>query len=93
MGIFGIVETEVFTQSTICKSFADVGLSPWNPDLIRELCLTHCPPPSELNETESLRELEKIMSDISSEQRALEDRIIAYGKRVSDGSSQNCGRY
>ena len=33
------------------------------------------------------------MSDISAEQRALEDRIITYGKRVSDGSSQNCGRY
>lgn len=92
-GIFRIVETEAFTPSIIIKSFAEVGLWPWNPDLIRKLCQTHCPPPSQLNTSRIERKLEGIMEDIEAEQEAERDRIIAYGKEETPASSEKCSRY
>jgi len=83
-GVFDIVESDVFIPSVIIKSFAGVGLWPWNPELIRKLCQIHCPPPSELNATPVLAELESIMSKMSAEQEAKRDEIIAYGKRMRE---------
>ena len=39
------------------KSFADVGLWPWNPDWILENCLKFCPVDSQQQEDETMRDL------------------------------------
>jgi len=87
-GIFMSVEESALTRDKVLKSFADVGLSPWNPELIRELCRVHCPPPSILNTTPQLRKLERIMRDISAEQEAEQERLIELGKQMTPDSSR-----
>jgi len=92
-GLFTICEEEAFQPHILQKSFAEVGLWPWNPDRIRELCQKHCPAPYELNETPALRKLEKILSDIIAEQEAERDRIMSIGRLVRSDSVENSPRY
>ena len=93
MGVFGIVESEVFTPSNLTGVFSEVGLWPWNPDLIRELCQIHCPPPSQLNSTPTLKELERIMYEMIAEREIERDKIIALGRSMRLGLSNETGRY
>ena len=87
------VEPSAFKPSTISSTFEEVGLWPWNPDRIRELCQIHCPPPSQLSSTERVRELELIMKNIYEEQEAERKKMIADGKRLREGLSLDGKRY
>ena len=93
MGIFHTAEEEVFTPSNVIKSFADVGLSPWNPDRVRDLCQVHCPPPSQLKATTRLRKLERILSKMRTEQEAERRELIQIGKLVVAESNEIVPRY
>jgi len=93
MGIFSTVEDESLASGNVLDSYADVGVSPWNPDLIRHLCLVHCPPPSQLKSTARLRKLEKILRDMRAEQEAERDRLIQIGKLMTTKSSVIVPRY
>ena len=93
MGIYKAVESLAFAPHIIRSSFAEVGLWPWNPTLIRKLCQEHCPPPSQLNGSRLLRKLESIMKALSVEQEAERDRIIAIGRLEREGTSEETARY
>ena len=75
------------------KSFADVGLWPWNPDRIRELCQKHCPPPSQPSGGMIERQLERITKKITAEQIAERNRIIALGELMTMDTSGKEPRY
>ena len=62
MGVYKTVESHAFAPHIIKSSFAEVGLWPWNPALIRKLCQEHCPPPSQLNGSHVLRKFERLMN-------------------------------
>jgi len=93
MGIYSLVEKEAFAPHIIIKSFEDVGLYPWCPEKIRDLCREHCPPPSQLNGSCVVKKLERIMKTLSAEQEAEQRRIISIGKSEMEGSSENSTRY
>ena len=57
MGIFYKAERKAFMPHIVRKSFADVGLWPWNADLILENCLKFCPVDSQQEEDETMRDL------------------------------------
>jgi len=48
MARFYKAEAKAFRISVVCKAFKDVGLNPWNPDLIKENCLKQSSTPSHL---------------------------------------------
>ena len=93
MGVFSIAESEGLAPSALVKSFEEVGLWPWNPQRIRDLCQKHCPPPSQLSSSRVERKLERIMMEMTAEHDTKRNAITEYGKRVRDGSSENSGRY
>ena len=93
MGLFGTVESNVFVPSIIAESFAEVGLWPWSPTLIRRLCQIHCPPPSLHKKTDGLKKLESIMKEMLAELQQERDKLITIGKCVRDSSSENGERY
>ena len=68
--IFMTVESKALVPENVQKSFADLGLYPWNPDTTGELCRKHCHHPTLLNATSWLRKLGKIISNNSAEQKA-----------------------
>jgi len=87
------VESESLDSRIVLKSFADVGLRPWNPSRVRELCQLHCPPPSQLNSTARQRKLEMILSKMRTEQEAERERMIRLGKLMTSESSENAPSY
>lgn len=87
-GIFMSVEEKALAPEIVLKSFADVGLYPWNPVTVRELCRKHCPPPSLLNTTPQLRKLERIMNSLSAEQEAEQNRLMELGKHMIPDSTE-----
>ena len=89
LGIFRLVYPQALVPHILLKSFADVGLWPWNPDLIRELCQAHCPPPSQLTSSPRKRKLERIMKQICVKQKAKRDKYMSLGRRFIAGSSEN----
>lgn len=93
MGVFATVESEVFVPSNIVKSFADVGLWPWNPSVIRSLCQIHCPSPSRYKTSGIQRKLEKIMNEMIAELKEERGKLITIGKRVRGESSEEEPRY
>ena len=93
MGILSTIESEALTSGIVLKSFADVGLSPWNPDRVRELCQVHCPPPYQLKTTTRLRKLERILGRMRTEQEAERRELIQIGKLVVAESNENVPRY
>lgn len=93
MGVYKAVESHAFAPHIIKSSFAEVGLWPWNPALIRKLCQEHCPPPSKLNGSPVLKKLESIMKQLTVEQEAERDRIIAAGKEEREGSTEDDVKY
>jgi len=82
------MEDESLTPENILKSFADVGLYPWNKDTARELSQTHCPPPSILKATPQLRKLERIMRNMKAEQQAGQLSLIELEKHMTSDSSK-----
>ena len=88
MGLFSEVESSAVAPHIVLKSFADFGLLPWNPERIRELVQTHCPPPSKLSSNRVLRKLERIMDEITAEQEIEQNRIISIGRCIMSGSSE-----
>jgi len=82
-GLFTIVESSALACNIVLDSFEQVGLWPWNPDLIRELCQKHCPPPSPVNLTDENDEneiWEKLWYEIRAEREAEQDDIIRLGE-------------
>ena len=92
-GIYKTVESQAFAPHIIRKSYADVGLFPWNPTKIRKLCLDHCPPPSLLTGSRVGRKLESILKKLGVEQEAERDQIISIGKLEREGLSDERGGY
>jgi len=92
-GIYRLVESLAFAPHIIRQSFADVGLWPWNPEKIRNLCREHCPPPSQLNGSHVLRKLERIMKNLSVEQETERDKITAIGRFERLGSTEEGTTY
>ncbi len=93
MGIFSKLVTEAFAPDIVRDAFVKVGLWPWNPNLIRQLCLIHCPSLSQLNGTSVLRKLESIMKGLEAQQEAERDEIIAIVRRASFGSKEETEVY
>jgi len=92
-GIYKTVESHAFAPHIVRKSFADVGLFPWEPAKIRKLCLEHCPPPPQLSGSRVGRKLESILKKLSVQQEAERDEIISIGKRAREGLSDESGDY
>ena len=92
-GVYKTVEQLAFARHILRSSFAEVGLWPWNPELIRRLCREHCPPPFQLTGSRVLRKLESIMKRLSEEQEAERDSIIATGRLERERSSDESVRY
>ena len=86
--VFITMESKALAPEIVQKSIVDVGLHPWNPDPVRELSRKHCPPPSLLNATPQQRKLERIMSNISAEQKAEQNRLVELEKHMMPDSSQ-----
>ncbi len=82
-GLFTIVESNALASNIVLESFKQVGLWPWNPALIRQLCQVHCPPPSHLNSTIEEEKLDQMMSDIRAERDTERREIIALGELMS----------
>ena len=80
LGVYSIVESHAFAPHVLTASFAEVGLWPWNPEKIRNLCQEHCPAPSQLRGSRELRKFERIMKVLTAEQEAERDSIISIGR-------------
>ena len=93
MQIYSVMEKDTFAQRITVNSFSDVGLCPWCPERIGELCQEHCPLPSKLNRSCVLRKFERIMKTLSAEQETEQNRITSIGKSEREESSENSGRY
>lgn len=93
MKIFSLVEFQALAPHILLKSFAGVGLWPWNPDLEGQLCQTHCPPTFHLNSSPMKRKLERIMKQICAKQKAKWDKYMSLGRSFMAGSSENDVRY
>ena len=92
-GVYKTVEQLAFARHILRSSFAEVGLWPWNPEVIRSLCREHCPPPFQLTGSRVLRKLESIMKRLSEEQEAERDSIVATGRLERERSSDESVRY
>ena len=80
--IFMTVESKALVPENVQKSFADLGLYPWNPDTTGELCRKHCHHPTLLNATSLLRKLGRIISNNSAEQKAKQTLLTELEKCV-----------
>ena len=57
MGIFYKAEAKAFLPHIVRKSFAEVGLWPWNPEKNLENCRKHCPADPNHEQNETMRDL------------------------------------
>ena len=80
-------------RNIVLESFEQVGLWPWNPDRVRELCQIHCPPPSPLNLRTENGNWEQLMNEIRVEREAERDDIIALGELMIAESYEDDPRY
>jgi len=77
MGIFYKSERKAFMPHIVRKSFAEVGLWPWNPDLILENCLKHCPVDSQQVADEMMRDLIDAINIHKQKQEAWCNKILS----------------
>ena len=77
MGIFYKAERKAFISHIVRKSFADVGLWSWNPDLILENCLKFCPVDSQQKEDETMRDLIDAVNVHRQRQKEWHDKIMS----------------
>ena len=77
MGIFCKAERKAFMPHIVRKSFADVGLWPWNADLILENCLKFCPVDSQQEEDETMRDLIDAVNVHRQRQEEWHDKIMS----------------
>jgi len=65
--LFYQAEAYAFECDVLRKTFADVGLWPWNPEKILQNCQENCPVESTVNHSRLVRKLLKIIKSIDEE--------------------------
>ena len=67
--LFYEAEANAFDTQVLQKTFADVGLWPWNPDRMMKNCQENCPVVPPLNESRLVKKLLNIIVDIDKEEQ------------------------
>ena len=89
--LFYQAETDAFESQVLRKTFADVGLWPWNPLKILQNCEEHCPTEPPVKESRLVKKLLKIINSIDEEKRRLlqqlkegmkEERVISQNEAM-----------
>jgi len=81
--IFYQAEAEAFERSIIKKTFAEVGLSPWNPERIMQLCKEHCSSLGELKQGPLVKKLLSIINKVKQDKEEQLSQILSGVKRAS----------
>ena len=74
--LFYQAEADAFETQILRKTFADVGLWPWNPLQILHNCQENCPVDPPLKENRFVRKLMKIINSIDEEKKRLMQQMI-----------------
>ena len=74
--LFYQLEAETFECDVLRKTFADVGLRPWNPVKYLQICQEHCPIDAPLHESMMMRKLLKIYKSINEEKKHKMQEIL-----------------
>ena len=77
MCMFYEAEACAFQPHVVRKAFADVGLSPWNPERIRDVAKKHSDSQSLENESDRVQELVKKSIALEEEKRAELDKMLS----------------
>ncbi len=80
--IFYEAESEAFNTRTVQKAFAEVGLWPWNPEKILEMCREHSPVLSLPLQNRLVNKIFDIIRMIDEEKKGRIDRMLCGLKRV-----------
>ncbi len=81
--IFYEAETEALEVDIVRKTFAEVGLWPWNPDHIIEICQEHYCKISELRPSPLVRKLLRIIREVKQLKQDKARLLLRRMKRVS----------
>ncbi len=80
--LFYQAEKEAFEPSILRKTFAGVGLWPWNPEKILKMCREHCPVLSMPLQNSLVNKLLSIINEIEEEKKAIRCQMLNGLKRV-----------
>ena len=77
MGIFYRAEAHAMKPHILRKSFADVGLWPWNPQKKLEACEKNSPPLTQPEETKEMEDLRCMITRCDEREKRLSDQILS----------------
>ena len=89
MGIFYKAEKKGLLPHIVRKSFADVGLWPWNPEKIWEICQQHCPVDPLSQEDETARVLANAINIHNHKQEEWLEKNLSSLEEVSVTEAEN----
>ena len=89
MGVFYKAERKAFEPHIVRKSFADVGLWPWDPEKIWKNCLKHTPTNSKDKENETMKDLIEAINIHKQRQEALSNQILSGLEPATVTDSEN----
>ncbi len=80
--IFYQAEMEAFEPDIVRKTFAEVGLWPWNPDQILKLCKEHCSSLSNLKQDPLTKKLMRTIDKVRKEKQDTSHQILSRKRRA-----------
>ena len=86
--LFYQAEMDAFETQVIRKTFADVGLWPWNPQKIMQNCRENCPEDSPLKKSRLIKQLLKIIDDIDQSKKRFVEQMMQEMKKEQVVSQQ-----
>ncbi len=77
LAIFYDAERKAFTRRILQKSFADVGLWPWNPARIYKICEENSPPQPSVYFDQAVNELIEAIKDLNRKKESLQRQLLS----------------